>query len=152
MSLFAAVLVAGVANAGTVKVDVCHLQGNGSYNLINISEKAVPAHVAHGDGLPGDPVPGVAGKIFGADCSFEVAPLSGYEVVTSPAMAFGDSGYGGWSCPTGKVVIGGGFKATAPVSVSAPGTPGSVWPHYTFGAGESGWVVRDAPDGVGNTI
>ncbi len=31
--------------------------------------------------------------------------------------------------------------------MSAPGTPGSVWPHYTFGANEYGWVVRDAVDG-----
>jgi hypothetical protein len=78
--------------------------------------------------------------------------VSGYEVVTSPSMVFGDGGFGGWSCPAGKTVIGGGFEATNPVAVSAPGTPGSVWPHYTFPAGESGWVVRDAQDGAGNTI
>jgi hypothetical protein len=81
-----------------------------------------------------------------------ILPVSGYEVVTSPALAFGDTGYGGWSCPAGKVVIGGGFKATKPVAVSTAGTPGSVWPHYTFGPAESGWVVQDAPDGAGNTI
>jgi hypothetical protein len=56
------------------------------------------------------------------------------------------------SCPAGTAVLGGGFKATDPVAVSAPGTPGSVWPHYTFGATESGWVVRDDPDGSSNTI
>jgi hypothetical protein len=77
---------------------------------------------------------------------------AGYEIVTSSAMAFGDGGYGGWSCPAGKVVIGGGFEATDRVAVSAPGTPGSVWPHYTFGDAESGWVIRDAQDGSGNTI
>jgi hypothetical protein len=77
---------------------------------------------------------------------------AGYEIVTSSAMSFSDTGYGGWSCPAGKVVLGGGFESTGPVSVSAPGTPGSVWPHYTFGADEYGWVVRDAPDGTGNTI
>jgi hypothetical protein len=77
---------------------------------------------------------------------------AGYQVVTSPAMAFGDGGYGGWSCPAGKVVLGGGFEATDRVAVSAPGTPGSVWPHYTFGANEYGWVIRDTPDGAGNTI
>jgi hypothetical protein len=77
---------------------------------------------------------------------------AGYEIVTSPAMAFGDGGYGGWSCPAGKVVLGGGFHATDRVAVSAPGTPGSVWPHYTYGADEYGWVIRDAQDGASNTI
>lgn len=79
-------------------------------------------------------------------------PLTGRTVVSSPALSFGDGGWGGWSCPAGKVIVGGGFEATAPVAVSAPGTPGSVWPHYTFGVWEYGWVVRDAPDGVPNTI
>jgi hypothetical protein len=75
------------------------------------------------------------------------APLSGYEIVTSPAMVFSDGGWGGWSVPAGKVVLGGGFYSTGPVAVSAPGTPGSVWPHYTYGADEYGWCVRDAQDG-----
>ena len=93
-------------------------------------------------------------------CSFNTIPAAAqasspvpcYEVITSPEMSFSDGGWGGWSVPAGKVVIGGGFYATAPVSASAPGTPDSVWPHYTFGSDEYGWVVRDAPDGVGNTI
>jgi hypothetical protein len=79
-------------------------------------------------------------------------PVSGYEVVQSPPLAFGDGGFGGWSCPVGKTVLGGGFEATDPVSVSAPGTPGSVWPHQIFGPTESGWVVQDDIDGAGNTI
>ena len=54
------------AGAPAPKVDVCHINGNGVYNLINVSDNAVPAHLAHGDGLPG----GVVGdKYFGADCS-----------------------------------------------------------------------------------
>ena len=84
-----------------------------------------------------------------AICATEPA---GYDVVSSSPLAFGDGGYGGWSCPVGTAVTGGGFAAIDPVAVSAPGTPGSVWPHYTFGAAEYGWVVRDDPDGVGNTI
>jgi hypothetical protein len=79
-------------------------------------------------------------------------PVSGYEVVKSPPLAFGDGGFGGWSCPAGKTVLGGGFEATDPVSVSAPGTPGSVWPHHMFGPAESGWVVQDDLDGSPNTI
>jgi hypothetical protein len=79
-------------------------------------------------------------------------PLSGYGVVTSVVLNYGDGGWGGWSVPAGKVVLGGGFYATAPVAVSVPGTPNSVWEHYTYGPAEYGWVVRDAPDGVNNTI
>lgn len=76
----------------------------------------------------------------------------GYEVVNSPPLVFGDGGYGGWSCPAGKVVLGGGFQGTDPVAVSAPGTPGSVWPHHTFGPNEYGWVIRDDPNGAQNLI
>ena len=78
--------------------------------------------------------------------------MSGYEVVISSQLNYGDGGWGGWSCPAGKVILSGGFKATHPVEVSAPATPGSAWPHYTFGANEYGWVVRDLPDGAGNTV
>ena len=33
---------------------VCHVTGNGSYNLLNVNENAVQAHLGHGDGIPGD--------------------------------------------------------------------------------------------------
>jgi len=36
------------------KVDVCHITGNGKYVFININEHALPAHLAHGDSLPGE--------------------------------------------------------------------------------------------------
>jgi hypothetical protein len=36
------------------KVDVCHITGNGKYVFINISGNALPAHLAHGDSLPGE--------------------------------------------------------------------------------------------------
>jgi hypothetical protein len=74
-------LVSGIAVAQVAKVNVCHRTGNGTYRLISISERAVPAHLAHGDGLPGDPVPRMEGKIFGPDCSLGNGPqLSGYQV------------------------------------------------------------------------
>jgi len=51
---FGALFLTGTALAASEpKVDVCHLTGNGSYNLINVSANAVPAHLAHGDGYPG---------------------------------------------------------------------------------------------------
>jgi hypothetical protein len=33
------------------KVDVCHRKGNGEWHVINISQNALPAHLAHGDVL-----------------------------------------------------------------------------------------------------
>ncbi len=51
------------------KVDVCHLRGNGTYILINISENALPAHLEHGDVLPGEEVPDMSGMVFADDCS-----------------------------------------------------------------------------------
>ncbi len=37
--------------APKAKVDICHITGNGSWHLINVSENAWPAHEAHGDAL-----------------------------------------------------------------------------------------------------
>ena len=37
----------------TDKVDICHITGNGSYQVINVSTSAQPAHLAHGDHLAG---------------------------------------------------------------------------------------------------
>jgi len=72
-----------------------------------------------------------------------------YGVVTSSPLNYSDTGWAGWSVPAGKVVTGGGFQLSAgSASASAPGTPGSVWPHYTYGADEYGWVVQGAADGL----
>jgi len=77
-------------------------------------------------------------------------PLSNYGVVVSSPLSYSGTGWAGWSVPTDMVVLGGGFQLPGPAIASAPGTPGSVWPHYTYGANEYGWVVRDAQDGVNN--
>ena len=39
------------------KVALCHVTGNGTYRPITVSMNAVPAHMAHGDGEPGETVP-----------------------------------------------------------------------------------------------
>lgn len=54
------------------KTNVCHNTGNGSFHLINVSNSAVPALLAHGDGLPGGEVPGVPGSRFDASCAIIV--------------------------------------------------------------------------------
>jgi hypothetical protein len=55
----------------TPKVTLCHKTGNGSFHLITVGAPAEPAHLAHGDGKPGGPVPGQPGKIFGPTCSIQ---------------------------------------------------------------------------------
>lgn len=53
------------ASAGPApKVDVCHVDDEGNYNLINVSDNAIDKHIAHGDATPGDEVPGTAGYEF----------------------------------------------------------------------------------------
>jgi len=56
------------------KVQDCHITGNGSYHLITISINALPAHIAHGDGQPGDPIPNMTGFVFGPNCTPTLAP------------------------------------------------------------------------------
>ncbi len=58
------------------KVDVCHVDGQGIYRLINVSANALPAHLAHGDALPGDVLPGDPPQRFAADCTLEDVTLS----------------------------------------------------------------------------
>jgi len=70
------------------KVDVCHVEGNGTYIKINISENSFDSHVAHGDAAPGDPVPGMEGYVFGEDCTPEESgPIvtPGYSGLTEAA-------------------------------------------------------------------
>src|SRR5215831_13565688 len=57
-----------VGSASLDKVKVCHLNDVGSFMPINVSASALPAHLAHGDGLPGGAVPGGNGQIFDANC------------------------------------------------------------------------------------
>lgn len=55
------------------KVDVCHSMGNGKFNKINVSANALPAHLAHGDVIPG------AG-VLDEDCQPEPLPLGTVQV------------------------------------------------------------------------
>jgi len=69
-----ALIVPATASAKGNEVHVCHVTGGGSYHLIGISEKALPAHVAHGDGVVGGFVPDTNEEfVFGDDCGIEPA-------------------------------------------------------------------------------
>lgn len=56
-ALIPAMVLVAVSTATVVgqpqdKVDVCHVTGNGSYHLIEISKNALATHMGHGDVLP----------------------------------------------------------------------------------------------------
>jgi predicted ribosomally synthesized peptide with SipW-like signal peptide len=70
---------------------------------------------------------------------------------------FSGYGWGGWSCPAGYTVVGGGFEPPdATVEYSGPAQPGEsggtplatypVYPHYTYTPPETGWVVQNDND------
>lgn len=51
------------------KIAVCHrTKGANGFVLISVAAASVEAHLQHGDGRVGDPVPGQPGMVFGADC------------------------------------------------------------------------------------
>lgn len=143
------VLVGGAAAGPADKVEVCHKLGNGSFILININGNALDAHEAHGDGSPGGLVPGETDEYFNDACGIIQATY-----VESPYMAFGPTGWGGWSCPAGtpNLVSGGYLPETAEVLVSMAWEPGAsvagyTYPNtpfgYTYGTGETGWIVQN---------
>jgi len=83
---------------------------------------------------------GVQMEVYYAD------PLDGYTITESSQLNYsGAGGYGGWSAPIGQVVSGGGYQflnSYSSATMSTLALENSVWPHYTFGADEQGWVVQ----------
>ncbi|MEA3505777.1 MAG: hypothetical protein U9R32_11385, partial [Bacteroidota bacterium] len=83
---------------------------------------------------------GVQMELYYAD------PLAGYTITKSPSLGYASTGWGGWSAPAGQVVSGGGYQfatlGASPAS-SQIALENSVWPHYTFGPNEQGWVVQN---------
>jgi hypothetical protein len=152
VALLTSGMLGAVAQASAEKVDVCHSLGNGSYILINISANALAAHLAHGDGQPGDPVPGMEGKEFDEACNVVDAVEPVY-VLSAELYYNGAGGWGGWSCPANHTVVDGGYlPATADVAVSMAWKPGAsvagvTYPATPFGYNytppEEGWIVQD---------
>lgn len=59
------------------KTVICHARGNGTWIAIEVAGAAVPAHLAHGDGEIGDPVPAMDWYVFGEDCALVLADSDG---------------------------------------------------------------------------
>lgn len=101
-------------------------------------------------GLSKKHVKGQKGTAF-SRCVKAVAQMRKGVRYESPALEFGPNGWAGWSCPTGTTLVRGGYEpATATVQFSGAAKPGEamypVYPHYTFAAGETGWVVQNDND------
>jgi uncharacterized repeat protein (TIGR01451 family) len=54
-----------------VKVQLCHRTGSGQWVHISVARSTETAHLAHGDGRPGGPVPGQSGRTFGPTCGVQ---------------------------------------------------------------------------------
>ena len=150
--LLAALPVLSVGALPADKVDVCHREGNGEFHLINVSENALDAHMAHGDGVPGGSVPGMEGYEFDEAC----VPVQAVQPIYVLSMQFnfnGAGGWAGWSCPPNHTVVDGGYlPETADVTVSMAWKPGAsvagvTYPStpfgYTYTPPEEGWIVQD---------
>ena len=176
--MFCAVLViammmfagnSGIAVAGSVKIDVCHNTGNGGYQLINISTRALNAHLGHEDILPGEiisveePYDGLYGStvtmttLIGPDCSTTtVLKIETTQNFSSGQAAGVSAGWAGWSCvePGHPKVVGGGvfpedgtIIAQGPAKLGAAAISGwnyPVYPHFIYIPPEEGWVVEAA--------
>ena len=135
------------------KVAICHQTGNGSYHLIVVGAPAVKAHQKHGDAFPGTQV---TGGTLSQSCQVTPPVPQRY---TSPTQTFGPNGWAGWSCPAGQKAVGGGHTL-ADVAASGVAQPGATiggstyptFPHYTFGAGETGFVVQNDDDTESGTV
>lgn len=78
------------------KVDVCHVDDDGIYKLISVSQKAQKAHTEHGDGSPGGTVPGTI-DTFADDCTIIPAPPTAVACATLGG-AYTDDGVGISNC------------------------------------------------------
>jgi len=106
------------------KVDVCHVDGQGNYNIINISENAYQQHLDHGDqdvnedgscgALPGPTVtPGYSGLTEAGAVRFRAVNSGGEVYLGTP-----DLGVGGNRVETNIST----WSATNPVTFSFDGT------------------------------
>jgi hypothetical protein len=62
---------AAAASEPKVKVEVCHANDDGGFHSIGVAAPALPAHLAHGDGVIGEPVPGMEGYVFAEGCELQ---------------------------------------------------------------------------------
>jgi hypothetical protein len=96
-------------------VNVCHANGGGIYNLISVGANALAPHMAHGDVVPGDAVPGVFGMQFNDAC---VAVAAGPDFFTFYIRNTGGSITDPWDATItlSENAVGDGFTFGTPQS------------------------------------
>lgn len=134
----------GGASSGG-KVDVCHLNDTGGFQVINVSANALPAHLAHGDGQPNGDVPGTNNKVFGASC--QVIQLQQY-TLTLVSGAGGGTGSLDSTISYAKASGGTGTAIILDTHPAYQSLPGARWvsfatvSEYVWG---QGWRTFGAP-------
>jgi len=99
------------ARLGQPHVTLCHRTGGvDGYIVITVAEPAVAAHLRHGDGLVGDPVPGQPDTAFGDDC----------QPAASRRITSVSGSWNGATAFTGVFTV----QSTGPVDVTATVTGG----------------------------
>jgi hypothetical protein len=90
---------------GQTRSSICHRNGTGSYNAIEVAAPSLPAHMAHGDGTPGSALADHSGA-FNAACGLTRITL---DASTTMYTGLGGGGGGGPfddACPAGSVAVG----------------------------------------------
>ena len=149
-----AFLVLGFANAealyaGQNKIDVCHMEGNGTYHLINIAEAAFQSHIDHGDASPGDIVPGGTQFSFADDCTLIPACPCAAEL---PSGWFGPNTTGISAlliCPDGSTITARQNQTNA--DGAFPGSPEALFSERLQDCGEPPVFTCEARN-TGNMI
>jgi hypothetical protein len=121
------------------KTDVCHVDELGVARLINISQNAFQSHLDHGDAMPGEPVPGKPGFVFGPTCA--QVSLSSCAAIRAFDSTAGDGNY--------TIVAGQSFKVFCHDMAGTPreylnlqSTPSSNFAQYTAGGATTGDTLR----------
>lgn len=74
---------------GSARGLVCHWDADvGEYMPVTVAEQSVPAHLGHGDALPGDRLPRRAG-VFGPGCEYVFIPLPNVVEIHIPSAVAG---------------------------------------------------------------
>jgi hypothetical protein len=120
---------------GVSKVDVCHrTEGARGFIPITVALPSVESHIAHGDGLVGDPVPGQTDLRFGPQCvtipmAATTLTFNGLTVDRAPLTSYAESGFTVTSV-SGNWIAFTGYGKPAP-SVVFYGSPAMPWPAVT---------------------